>query len=240
MSSSDGRAVSIKMILSSSIVLTSCEYSIKHNVRVVEPYLCYYSILNCCRCFLYKIPSPFMEWNDGELMTMNHSKAINYTVDYLKIASRTLANRFENDMSILKYYRELFSYHFPANGLGSVKNGITFNGIVERCKLLVELAQYNSSLLHKAFVRKSNYKHRAFTLKGEYASKGFIYEGKNEMLIDKDDYYRISYICRKYNVIYSLYHTMTEGMTEDFFGAWCSDKEGYNPDENWKMIFDIP
>ena len=181
-----------------------------------------------------------MEWNDGELMTMNHSKAINYTVDYLKIASRTLANRFENDMSILKYYRELFSYHFPANGLGSVKNGITFNGIVERCKLLVELAQYNSSLLHKAFVRKSNYKHRAFTLKGEYASKGFIYEGKNEMLIDKDDYYRISYICRKYNVIYSLYHTMTEGMTEDFFGAWCSDKEGYNPDENWKMIFDIP
>lgn len=41
-----------------------------------------------------------------------------------------------------------------------------------------------------------------------------------------------------------LHFTMTEGMTEDFFGAWDSNSEDDqfsmgNPSE-WQTIFDIP
>lgn len=36
---------------------------------------------------------------------------------------------------------------------------------------------------------------------------------------------------------------MTEGMVEDFFGAWCSDVDDetlYNPDIDWRIIFPVP
>lgn len=48
--------LSIKMILSSSILLSSAEFSIKKNLRVVEPYLIYYSLLNCSRAVLFTSP----------------------------------------------------------------------------------------------------------------------------------------------------------------------------------------
>ena len=38
--------------------------------------------------------------------------------------------------------------------------------------------------------------------------------------------------------------TMTEGMTEDFFGAWYNfedtDDDSFNPDMDWNRIFPIP
>jgi hypothetical protein len=39
---------------------------------------------------------------------------------------------------------------------------------------------------------------------------------------------------------------MSEGMVEDFFGAWCSREDTddeddiYNPDTNWRIIFPVP
>ncbi|MPN24169.1 hypothetical protein SDC9_171563 [bioreactor metagenome] len=37
---------------------------------------------------------------------------------------------------------------------------------------------------------------------------------------------------------------MTEGMVEDFFGAWYSDldeeEQIYNPDIDWRIIFPVP
>ena len=228
--------LSIKMIFSSSIMLSSCEYSIENNIKVVEPYLYYYSMLNCCRCFLYSVP--YMEWNDGGLIGLSHNKIINNTENYLKVANKNITEELINDISFLKYYRELFSYHFPANGIKSVKKNITFEKVIKNCQLLVEIAQFNSSILSEVFIK--NFDQKIFNFKENFASKGFIYEGKSEIIIDEEDYYRIGFICRKYNIIYSLYHTMTEGMVEDFFGAWCSDTEGYNPDENWRIIFNVP
>jgi len=39
--------------------------------------------------------------------------------------------------------------------------------------------------------------------------------------------------------------TMTEGMVEDFFGAWypkddCNLDEIFNPDLKWQIIFPVP
>ena len=38
---------------------------------------------------------------------------------------------------------------------------------------------------------------------------------------------------------------MTEGMIEDFFGAWYPKDDSnldevYNPDENWNILFSVP
>lgn len=62
---------------------------------------------------------------------------------------------------------------------------------------------------------------------------------------DMEDYYRINYIERKIKHPTSVMFTMTEGMTEDFFGAWCNSKESigcddFDPNLNWNRIFPIP
>jgi hypothetical protein len=225
----------IKMILSSSVMLSSCEYSI-NNIRVVEPYLYYYSILNCCRCYLFTNPN--MEWKNGDLICLSHEKIINCISNYISIANKDIAKNLENDIRFLKYYRELFSYRFPANGLKSVNNNLSIYDVIEKCRLISEICQFNSSLLHKSFIK--NNIDKTFLFKDEYMNKGYIYEDKNEKIIDIEDRYRIDYIKRKHNKLYSLYHTMAEGLIEDFYGAWYSDNEGYNPDENWRIIFDVP
>ena len=42
----------------------------------------------------------------------------------------------------------------------------------------------------------------------------------------------------------NLQWMMTEGLVEDFFGAWIPDEDNnedvYNPDEYWSMIFPAP
>jgi hypothetical protein len=233
--------LSIKMILSSSVMLTSCEASIDNNIRIVEPYLYYYSMLNCCRAYLFT--HPCMEWKNGELINeLTHEKIINCTSSYLSVANKNIAENFKNRISFLRYYRELFSYRFPADGLKSINKNMELSDVIENCQLLSDLAQYNSFLLHKSFIKKN--KDISFSFKEEYMDMGYIYEGKHkEKIIDEEDLYRLDYIRRKYNEIYSLYNTMTEGMIEDFFGAWFSDEvndSGYNPDKNWSIIFHVP
>jgi len=80
----------------------------------------------------------------------------------------------------------------------------------------------------------------------EKAFKAFplnLYGDKNFQFIDAEDSYRLGYIQRKVSRPYSIINTMTEGMVEDFFGAWCSDSDDedeYNPDANWRIIFPVP
>ena len=61
---------------------------------------------------------------------------------------------------------------------------------------------------------------------------------------DNEDAYRLSYLMRKMPSPQPLNFTMTEGMTEDFFGAWDSDSEddqfSMGSPSEWQTIFDIP
>ena len=60
-------------------------------------------------------------------------------------------------------------------------------------------------------------------------------------MFDWDDYYRVARHCKYPQAIIC---TITEGMTEDFFGAWDKNEgdteDIFNPDDNWQRIFPLP
>ena len=107
--------LAIKMILSSSILLSSAEFSIKKNLRVVEPYLIYYSLLNCARAVIFT--SPLQEWKNGNLINLSHKKTISIVSDIVIRYNKELGEKINKEFNIAREYREVYSYRFPANGL---------------------------------------------------------------------------------------------------------------------------
>lgn len=74
---------------------------------------------------------------------------------------------------------------------------------------------------------------------------GYIYGGKELSIVDSEDLYRLGYIERKIKKPYNLHMMMSEGLVEDFFGAWYPENDTnlnllYNPDANWQIIFPVP
>ena len=118
---------------------------------------------------------------------------------------------------------------------------MNFDKIVDICALLSEIAQLQSAILESAITKHCTEK---YEIDDEELSKLYSYGEEGFRFIDPEDGYRLGYIKRKVSRPYSIINTMTEGMVEDFFGAWCSLEENpedvYNPDENWRIIFPVP
>jgi len=230
--------IAVKMILSSSILLSSVEFAKEKNLKIVEPYLIYYALLNCARSVI--LTSPFCEWNNEELFTMTHQKMINISGDIISKYNKNKGKMVKEYIDWAREYREIFSYKFPANGL--TEHHLNIGETIDTCKLLCEIAQLQSKVLENSVSRNVK---TEFNLNWETLSIGYKYGDKNFKIIDKEDGYRLDYITRKQKRPYSLHLTMTEGIVEDFFGAWCPEdgtnlKEVYSPDANWQIIFPVP
>jgi hypothetical protein len=228
-----------KMILSSSVMLTSLEYSINHNLLVVEPYLIYYSILNVSRAVIFTNPNT--EWRGGGLIESSHSKALNIVGDSISQFNKKVGENIKTYIDKAREYRELFSYRFPANGIEGFKIEIGLENAVKICSFLAELSQLQSEKMQERIMLKKDMK---FELDIDALKVVYTYKGSQFEFIDSEDRYRIDYIYRKQPFPVSLYLTMSEGMVEDFFGAWCpndtDNTELYNPDTNWRIIFPVP
>ncbi|KAF2512821.1 hypothetical protein EYY60_06855 [Flavobacterium zhairuonense] len=230
--------IAIKMILSSSVLLNSLEFANEKNLRIVEPYLIYYSLLNCSRAVI--LTSPFSDWNNEELFIMTHQKTINILGDIVSKYNKEKGNNIKAFIDWAREYREIFSYKFPANGLNN--KHLSLNDAIEICRLLCEIAQLQSKVLENAISKNVK---TDFDLDWKILSIGYSYGEKNFKFIDKEDGYRLDYITRKQKRPFSLHLTMTEGMVEDFFGAWYPEDDSnldeiFNPDSNWRIIFPVP
>lgn len=228
----------VKMILSSSVLLSSVEYANTKNLRIVEPYLLYYSLLNCSRAVLYT--SPLVEWKQGEIFTMTHSKTINIVSDIVSHFNKQKGKEIGDKIDWAREYREIFSYRFPANGL--TDHHLSLDVVVDICKLLCEISQFQSKILENSITKNIT---KEFDLDWSILGIGSVYGEKNFQFFDTEDGYRLNYIVRKQKRPYSLHSTMTEGMVEDFFGAWHSNSDDknediYDPDANWQIIFPVP
>lgn len=230
--------LAVKMILSSTVLLTSLEYGKQKNIRVTEPYLLYYSLLNVSRAVLFT--SPIVEWKNGEIMQASHSKIINIVGDAIGQFNKESGEEIKSTLERAREYRELFSYRFPASGIKDF--AVSFDETVDLCSFLAEFAQMQSEVLEKKNFKKTTIE---TTLNKDILSLGFLYKGKTFSFLDDEDWYRLDFMTRKQPFPVSLFFTLTEGMVEDFFGSWCSDEEDedidlYNPDENWRLIFPMP
>ena len=231
--------LAVKMIMSSTVMLTSLSYSKSKNIRVTEPYLIYYSLLNVCRAVLFT--SPIVEWKEGAIMEATHSKIINIVGDAVSQFNKEAGTNIKEVLERARDYRELFSYKFPANGIGDFS--VSYHEAVSVCSFLAELAQLQSEILENRNFKRIDIETK---LNRDILKKAFIYQGKKCYFGDDEDWYRLDYISRKQPFPVNLYFTLTEGMVEDFFGAWYDytdendDIDKYNPDDNWRLIFPMP
>ncbi len=234
--------LSAKMIMSSTLQLNSLEYTEDRNVRIVSAYLRYYAILSAVRSIVYTLPS--MEWGSGKLFQISHNLAINIAFDYMSKFDQNLSKKLKNEVLKLKACRELISYRAPTSGDYAVDDGSDLDRI-RMCTLLVEVAQFNSEILESSI--QKNASKDTFEFEHEYIEPLATITIGDFDFDDREDAYRLDYLRRKWPVAPNILHIMTEGHTEDFFGAWDSKED--NPHEDafdaggptdWQTIFDIP
>lgn len=229
------------MILNATVLLKNAEYAEEKNMRIVKPYIEYYAVLSLLRCVVYTLPS--QHWDEGKLIEISHTKAINLASDWLALFNKAEAQELKDLCKLFKAQRELISYRAPASGDANLENSYD---VVKVCTILAELAHFNSVLLEASV--KKNADPKDFVVHRADIDKIVHVNIEGIEFYDRYDSYRLDYIRRKSPYPSNLRCTMTEGQTEDYIGAWDNDEE-FEGDENiyhggspcdWQTIFDIP
>ncbi len=226
------------MILNATVLTNSLDFSTSVGLRVANPYFEYYATLSLLRGLVYTLPSE--AWQDGKLLEISHSKAINVAFDWIAKFNRPKADQLKELTLQLKAQRELIAYRAPASGDSNLGKDYDLN---ELLVLLAESAQFNSELL-QASVEK-NADPSSFEVLFEHIESICSVSIEGYDFVDYEDAHRLDYVRRKIKRPYQLALFMTEGQTEDFIGAWDSkeDEEGHfsnGSPSNWQTIFDIP
>ncbi|WP_159477740.1 hypothetical protein [Dyadobacter sp. 3J3] len=232
-----------KMILSATLMINSVYYANQKNVQVVEPYLLYYSLFTCSRAVLLTLPEH--EWNDSALFKSNHSKVLNLTVDAVKQLNKEFGADVEKKLQLARDFREIFSYNMPASGLGGMQSVVKLNldEVVALCQILAELAEFQSERFYQAF--NKNCKDKTFGLDDNLLMSLMTYQTtQGDVFVDDDDFTLIGRLARKQKTPASIYLTLTEGMVDDFFGAWAetnsSSGEPFDPEQDIRLIYNFP
>lgn len=228
--------LSAKMILAASLQLTAKQYAAANNLRSVNPYLAYYAALSLMRAIVFTLPE--QEWNDGQLIKLSHSKILNLATDHIAQFSPTKAASIRQSVLNLRAARELISYWHPSSG----DQNLPIEDEINISILLGEVAQFNSEILERSILKRAN--KEAFKFIDHYIENLSNIHLHDRAFFDKEDFYRLNYLKRKYPTPPNILHIMTEGHVEDFFGAWATNNDecsnSFDPDENWRIIFDVP
>jgi hypothetical protein len=130
-----------KLIMGATLHVNSMYYAEDRNLRVVVPYLRYYSVLSLLRAVCFSLPE--LDWKDGELLYISHTAAIDRVLTHVRKFDENVANSAEIEIRELKAERELISYRAPSSGDDQITGK---NRFLSLCTLLAELAQFNSEL----------------------------------------------------------------------------------------------
>lgn len=227
--------LSAKMILAASLQLAANRYAATNNLRCVNPYLSYYAILSLMRAIVFTLPE--QDWDDGKLIKLSHSKILNLATDHIAQFDQEKAESIRQTVLNLRVARELISYWHPSSGDRNLQGQDDLKISI----VLSEVAQFNSEILESSILKRAE--RGSFEFLDSYIYSLSLVRLHGNAFFDQEDAYRLNYLKRKYPAPPNILHIMTEGHVEDFFGAWISKKEdssGFNPDEDWRIIFDIP
>lgn len=234
---------SAKMIMASSVMLTSLKYASEKNLKICVPYLQYYAVQYALKALVLMLPD--QSWDKGGLIQCSHTHAINVACNEINRVDPKWSNQgkgpdsIKNQILKLKAYREYISYRAPSSG-GNLKEYEM--DVLSLCRESVELAQMKSELFEEALGKHcpSDYEPR---LLDEDLECVCSMEIEGEHFFDNEDAYRIGYLFRKYPFPTNILHIMSEGHVEDFFGSWCDEddrEDVYDPDDDCRILFDVP
>ncbi|HDS1138439.1 TPA: hypothetical protein QDZ75_002479 [Stenotrophomonas maltophilia] len=225
----------VKMVLGSSVMAQSLRYAEANNLRPVVSYLSYYTVMHALRAILFT--SPQARWNDGEILQTTHTKTINVACDAIAHLNKDLANQVKASTLHLKAFRELISYRAPSSGDNFEKPDFD---VYAYCRLFLEIAQMQSELLEASIQKNVT---EAFELDQNFTQHVYDVEMDGVSFFDREDWHRIGYLARKHPAPLNILHMMSDGHVEDFFGSWCGeddDPAAFNPDNDWRILFDVP
>ncbi|WP_395495696.1 hypothetical protein [Acetobacter sp. KSO5] len=229
--------LALKLILASTLLANTALYARDHNLQAVRPYLSYYLMLNCCRAFIFTLPC--VPWKGQATIEATHSNILNIASDKLKRLSANEERRCGSILRIAQGQRNLFSYRFPATGLSLFGASLVdLDVAIDIARLFTELAQLNLACLEGEISKKTS---DAFSIpKVDDMWHTLRYKTAAQDFIDDDDYHRVGYFHSKYTGPVALVGMATEGLVEDFFGAWSSDNQvGFDPDIRNDLLLDL-
>lgn len=188
--------LALKFVLGATVLGNSAEYGKAHNIQVMQPYLSYYTMLNCARSFLLTLPC--VDWRSEKTIEMTHSNIITTTSERLRRLGKGHEEKVGRLLRVAKDQRELFSYRFPSMGLSIFgKDLIPVEEAIATARMLTELAQINLAIL-EAHVAKYQPDVVFCVLEQDDMWHTMEYEAKTESFIDDDDYRRVEYFVRKF------------------------------------------
>jgi len=230
-----------KLIMAATIQITSLDYASERNLQVVIPYLYYYALLSSMRALALTVPEK--EWKSGALIEMSHEDAIKTCIGEVRKISRPAGERLEVVVRQAKFFRELLSYRFPAMGLHDLsQEQEASNGeLVNHCRLLAEIAQFNSECLEHSFSKRVG---SWPNLELKKLERCFLHSSKagGQQHLDREDLLRVKRYCKKMKRPWSIWLMMKKGLVEDFFGAYCAeteDENSYSPDLDRDLLLDF-
>ena len=229
--------LALKLVLASTLLANTALYARDHNLQSVRPYLSYYLMLNCCRAFIFTLPC--MPWQGLTTIEMTHSKILNVATDKLKRLRSDEDERCGPILRVAKEQRDLFSYRFPATGLSLFgPNLVDLDVAIDIARLFAELAQLNLACLEGEIRKQAPGPFSIPQVDDIWHTVRYLTAGED--FVDDDDYQRVGYFYRKYKRPVALIGIATEGLVEDFFGAWSSDnEEGFDPDRDTSLLLDL-
>lgn len=223
------------MILNATVLTNALEYSEDVGLRIANPYFEYYAVLSLLRAVVFTLPGH--QWEEGKLMSITHSRAINVGFDWLRKFDRDTGLESKQVTRQLKANRELIAYRAPASGDANLEKNYDLRDLLV---ILAKTAQFNSELLQASVTK--NAEPSTFVVEIGHMTQVAQFEIEGIHFIDPEDGHRLNYLRRKLPRPYNLAQTMTEGQTEDFIGAWDGEdgEFGNGPPANWQSIFDVP
>jgi hypothetical protein len=227
-----------KMILNATVLVNSREFSEEIGMRTAIPYFEYYAALSLLRGLVYTLPS--QSWDEGHLIEISHTKAINLAIDWLAKFNKTKASQLKATILQLKAQRELIAYRAPASG--DTYLGKDYD-LVELLIILAEAAEFNSEILQASIDKNAD--PSTFEVLDDYIHSIATVSIEGYKFSDSEDYHRLGYVKRKTKRPYHLALFMTPGQSEDFIGSWDGNEDkgeqfSNGSPSNWQAIFDVP
>lgn len=229
--------LALKFTLAATLQANAARFAIDRNLQVVRPYLVYYAMLSCCRAFLFTLPC--QSWRGMRSIKEKHGTIVRTAADKLKRLDASEAERCLRTLDAAREQRNVISYRFPTSGLALFRdNLVTLEEAVYVARLFAELTQLNLACLEGSVRKLSGKTFEQLDLDGVWHA--MRYETSTADLIDDDDYLRVGYFLRHYKRPVALIALATEGLVEEFFGAWHEDlPDAFDPDENDDLLLDL-
>ncbi|MEI7839825.1 MAG: hypothetical protein WCJ11_04905 [Methylococcaceae bacterium] len=210
-----------------------------HGLHITASSLKYYATLSLLRAVCCTLPNH--KWDKGKILQTSHEDASKWTVEYLQKFDAKLSKSIEKIIEELEHRNEFVSYE--ANSLEKVS--ADNDNFLSVCRLLAEIAQFNSELLEESLFERNFYDKSEFTLLPKYLDE--ITFSKNDVHASGNiqSQQQLRLIAKQYPEPKNLMGLMTKGYIDNYF-AWWFQKDDFNDhvlhkmDPKRQIIFNIP